>query len=82
MPVTIKFWDALVEYPNTERAIPGSSHHSILSGFITQLGLSGNDINDAWLAALAIENRATLVSTDEGFSRFPKLDWLNPLLLA
>ena len=41
--------------------------------------LCGNDINDAWLAALAIEHRATLVSTDRGFFRFPGLDWLNPM---
>ena len=32
----------------------------------------------AWLAALAVEYRATLVSTDQGFDRFPGLDWLNP----
>jgi predicted nucleic acid-binding protein len=54
----------------------------IFSGFITSLGLCGNDINDVWLAALALEHRATLVSTDQGFSRFPGLSWINPCLSA
>ena len=44
----------------------------------TQLLLSGNDLNDAWLAALALEHGAILVSTDEGFARFPGLAWQNP----
>jgi len=45
----------------------------------TQLLLSGNDLNDAWLAALAIEHGATLVSTDTGFARYPGLTWQNPV---
>jgi predicted nucleic acid-binding protein len=36
-------------------------------------------IQDAHLAALAIERGATLCSTDADFSRFPVLKWLNPL---
>ena len=40
--------------------------------------LGGNDVNDAYLAALALEHGATLVSVDEGFSRFGELNWLNP----
>jgi uncharacterized protein len=59
---------------------PGVPRHtSLFAGFITSLKLCGNDINDAWLAALAIEHRATLVSTDEGFGRFPGLRRLNPM---
>jgi hypothetical protein len=49
---------------------------------ITALELRGNDLNDAWLAAVAMEHRATLVSTDQGFSRFPALSWINPMNLA
>jgi predicted nucleic acid-binding protein len=45
---------------------------------IADLSLSGNDLNDAWLAALALEHGAILVSTDEGFARFPGLAWQNP----
>jgi len=46
--------------------------------FLLDHNLVGNDTNDAWLAALAMEHRATLVSTDNGFSRFPGLKWLDP----
>jgi toxin-antitoxin system PIN domain toxin len=42
------------------------------------LGLRGNDVNDAFLAAVAVEARCRLVSRDGGFSRFPGLDWWNP----
>lgn len=42
------------------------------------LGLTGNDVNDAYLAAAAAEARCRLVSRDQGFDRFPGLDWWNP----
>jgi hypothetical protein len=34
---------------------------------------------DAVIAAIAIENGATLHTTDRDFSRFPGLKWMNPL---
>jgi toxin-antitoxin system PIN domain toxin len=42
------------------------------------LGLHGNDVNDAYLAATAAEGRFRLVSRDQGFVRFRGLDWWNP----
>lgn len=81
VPTTLKFWRRLLEYKHTRRINPTDDHSSILSALIVSLNLCGNDVNDAWLAALAMEHRATLVSTDEGFARFPKLDWLNPARL-
>ena len=42
------------------------------------LELHGNDVNDAYLAATAAEARCRLVSLDQGFDRFPGLDWWNP----
>lgn len=41
--------------------------------------LRGNHINDAYLAALALEHKATLVSADKGFARFTELSWFNPV---
>jgi predicted nucleic acid-binding protein len=79
MAQTLGFWkDDLWSYPDTRRLSAGNRHTNIISNFINTLGLCGNDINDAWLAALAIEHRATLVSTDLGFSRFQGLSWINP----
>ncbi len=77
---TLGFWkDDLWSYPGTRRLAAGTRHPGIFSNFISSLGLCGIDINDVWLAALAIEHRATLVSTDQGFARFPGLGWINPL---
>lgn len=42
------------------------------------LDLRGDDVNDAYLAAIAAEARCVLVSRDRGFARFPGLDWRNP----
>ena len=40
--------------------------------------LGGNDVNDAYLVALALEHGATLVSADKGFGRFGELSWFDP----
>jgi predicted nucleic acid-binding protein len=40
--------------------------------------VTGPLVMDAFLAALAIENGATLVTTDRDFARFPKLKVTNP----
>jgi toxin-antitoxin system PIN domain toxin len=42
------------------------------------LDLRGDDVNDAYLAAIASEARCRLVSRDRGFSRFRGLSWVNP----
>jgi toxin-antitoxin system PIN domain toxin len=79
MPLVLQFWSKeLWTHASIRRLQPTSSHNSLLIGFINELQLTGNDINDAWLAALAVEHNATLVSLDRGFSRFPGLRWHNP----
>ena len=42
------------------------------------LNLRGDDMNDALLAATAMEMHARLVSRDQGFSRFKGLRWVDP----
>jgi predicted nucleic acid-binding protein len=39
----------------------------------------GNDIPDAYLAALALEKGTELITADRGFARFPGLRWTHPL---
>jgi predicted nucleic acid-binding protein len=40
--------------------------------------LGGNLINDAHLAALAIEHRAEVITYDSDFGRFPGVAWSTP----
>jgi len=79
LDVALDFWNDLKGYPEFLRLTPGARHGEIFQSLAVQLGLVGNDLNDAWLAALSIEHDATLVSADEGFRRFPELRWMNPL---
>lgn len=46
---------------------------------LRQAGTAGNLLTDAQIAAVAIENRATLFTNDSDFNRFPGLRWRNPL---
>lgn len=57
---------------------PTSSHLRILGEMLHDSGAGGNSVNDAHLAALAIEHRATVVSFDRGFSRFQAVRWEQP----
>jgi hypothetical protein len=58
---------------------PTHRHASVLRDLLTPLGAGGNLTTDAHLAALAIEHGATLCSSDNDFSRFKGLDWVDPL---
>lgn len=58
---------------------PGPRHMEILKRLLVKYGVSGPLVADAVLAALAIENGATLASTDQDFRRFPEVRWVNPL---
>lgn len=78
-PVEVfRFLAALRQQSWTVRIEPGDHHLELLQGLCTKLKLRGNDINDAFLAALAIEYDATLVTADKGFNRFPALRVLDP----
>jgi toxin-antitoxin system PIN domain toxin len=58
---------------------PGDRHSAVVRQFLTPLGTAGNLVNDAHLAAIAIEHGAELYSCDADFSRFSGLRWINPL---
>jgi toxin-antitoxin system PIN domain toxin len=47
-------------------------------GLLGRVGVGGNLVNDAYLAALAVAADAELVSFDSDFSRFPGLKWVLP----
>lgn len=75
----LSFCDAILAAPAAMRVRPGQRHWGIFRSLVSKHGLRGNDIPDAYLAALALEQRATWVSTDHGFARYPGLLLLDPL---
>ncbi len=56
--------------PTASVAEPGPRHLEILERLIAGSGTAGNLANDAHLAAIAIELRATVVTYDRDFGRF------------
>ena len=74
-----RFLDAVRARPVALRVEPGERHPRLFAALCEALRLRGNDVNDAFLAALAIEYDATLVSADSGFARFPDLKLVDPL---
>jgi uncharacterized protein len=74
-----RFLAALKGQPASVGIEPGDNHLPLFAKLCEDLKLRGNDVNDAYLAALALEHGATLVSADRGFRRFPELQVLNPL---
>ena len=57
---------------------PGTNHCDLFISLARSFKLKGNDIPDAFLAALALEGEYELITTDKGFSRFPSLRWRHP----
>ncbi|PYS40743.1 MAG: PIN domain nuclease [Acidobacteria bacterium] len=58
---------------------PGGHHWTILQEAIFGAKAAGPLVTDAHIAAIAIENGATLYTTDRDFARFPKLKFKNPI---
>jgi len=72
---TVREWLA---QPGVIALGPGPLHATILEELVVE-GAVGPQVTDAVLAALAMEHGAVLASTDQHFSRFRNLRWLNPL---
>jgi toxin-antitoxin system PIN domain toxin len=57
---------------------PAPDHASVLRRLLRDSGTGGNLVNDAHLAALAIEHRCSIVSFDNDFGRFSGVEWSEP----
>ncbi|MEJ7831606.1 MAG: TA system VapC family ribonuclease toxin [Nocardioides sp.] len=64
--------------PTARTLSPTARHASVLSDLLARTGTGGNLVNDAHLAALAIEHRAEIVTYDTDFARFPGVRWSPP----
>jgi predicted nucleic acid-binding protein len=57
---------------------PDPRHLTRVEELLAATGRGGNLVNDAHLAALALQYDATVVSFDNDFSRFPGVRWERP----
>lgn len=65
--------------PNARWVVPGPHHHAVALDFLRSVGTAGNLTTDVQLAAIAVENDATIYSNDSDFARFESVRWVNPL---
>ena len=71
--------DSLLAAPAVMQLQAGERHWTLFRQLARDIDARGNDIADAFLAAYALENNATWVSADRGFTRFDRLRWSHPL---
>jgi len=57
---------------------PGPTHPQLMRDLLQAAGAAGNLVNDAHLAALALEHKTSVVSFDDDFDRFPGVRWERP----
>ncbi len=75
---TLEFCNVLLESPNATVILPQERHWSIFQTLCVSCKVSGNLVQDAWLAALAIESGCEWITTDGDFARFRGLSWRSP----
>ena len=75
----VSFCDAVLEAPNCAVIQPGERHWAILTDLCRQARATGNLVQDAWFAALAIESGCEWITTDRDYARFPRLRWREPV---
>jgi hypothetical protein len=70
--------DGWLAQPSVTVVHETARHSSVMHQLLEGLGAGGNLVNDAHLAAIAIEHGAELCSSDTDFARFPGLRWTDP----
>jgi uncharacterized protein len=79
LETAVGFVGALRTSPNAVSVGPGERHWDIFMGLCDEIDGRGNDVPDAYHAAIAVEHGATWYSADRGFARFRSLRWSHPL---
>ncbi|RPI43319.1 MAG: PIN domain-containing protein [Betaproteobacteria bacterium] len=72
------FARTLIEQPNAILVVPGDRHWRIFEQLCAVAAATGNLVQDAWYAALAIESGCEWITTDRDYARFPDLRWRAP----
>ena len=68
----------LLEQPHCQIVQPGPRHWRIFCELCRRAHASGNLIQDAWFAALAIEAGCEWITVDRDYARFEGLRWRAP----
>jgi uncharacterized protein len=71
----VAFASTLLNQPHCQIIQPGPRHWSIFTGLCRSANAYGNLVQDAWLAALAIESGCEWITNDRDFARFEGLQW-------
>lgn len=78
-PSAWAFIETLTAADRVRRIHAGQGHAALFAGLCVTYGAAGSAITDIYIAALALEHHATLVSADKGFGRFREIRRANPL---
>ena len=79
LDVALVFAEQVRDRPNCVPIGPGPRHWEIFTRLCREARCRGNMLQDAYLAAMAIESGSEWITTDRDFSRFPDLRWRHPL---
>ena len=74
----LAFARVLLEQPQCTVMTPAARHFSIFEDLCRTAAVTGNLVQDAWFAALAIETGCEWITTDGDFARFHGLRWRRP----
>ena len=72
--------DTWLESPMVQIVQPRAHHTQAIRSVVDPASYPGDLLNDAHLAALAIEYGAVVHTADRDFARFRGVRWVNPLL--
>lgn len=77
--VVEKYIETLMALPAAVTLRAGDQHWSLFLDLCRKADCHGNLVQDAYLAALALEHGCRWITTDRDFARFPRLVWRHPL---
>lgn len=73
------FIDTCLAAPAAKAIRAEAGHWPLFRDLCTKADCRGNLVQDASLAAMALEHHCTYVTTDGDYARFPGLRWKSPL---
>jgi toxin-antitoxin system PIN domain toxin len=74
----VQFCQVFADAPFARRIEPGELFLSLLGQLLSETGMSGGDVSDGFLAAVALEHGCIIVTWDRDFLRFKNLEVLTP----